>query len=121
MLRLPGRREVGGSHRGMHRAGLPTLGVVLRPMDPVLDSRPQHLTYSNAFVGQLHAFVEAATADAQVGVASAPAAALAMLRQCLVLRNPLFVVCRRVAEAARQQLPSGRSMYRMLDVLSLGH
>ena len=74
----------------MRRAGLPALGVVLRPMDPVLDSRPQHLTYSNAFVGQLHAFVEAATADAQVGAAAAPATALAMPRQCLALSH--FVI-----------------------------
>lgn len=48
------------------RAGLPTLGTVLSPVDPVLEKRQQHRTYSNAFVGQLHAFVETAIADAQV-------------------------------------------------------
>lgn len=46
--------------------GLPTLGTVLSPVDPVLEKRQQHRTYSNAFVGQLHAFVETAIADAQV-------------------------------------------------------
>lgn len=52
--------------------GLPPLGSKLEALDPVQDQRPQHLTYSSAFVAHLHTFVEASVAEAQVIHYSSP-------------------------------------------------
>ena len=48
-------------------AGLAALGADLEtPPDPVAVTKPQHLTYSSAFVRELHAFIGERIGDAVV-------------------------------------------------------